>query len=81
MIVESVKRTGRLLVVHEESKSWGYGAEIAARASEELFEWLDAPVRRLASLDVFVGYHPDLEEVTLPQTHDVQAAIEALLAY
>ena len=81
MIVESVKRTGRLLVVHEESKSWGYGAEIAARASEELFEWLDAPVRRLASLDVFVGYHPDLEEVTLPQTHDVQAAIESLLAY
>lgn len=81
MISESVKRTGRLLVVHEESKAWGYGAELASRASEELFEWLDAPVRRLASLDVFVGYHPDLEDATLPQVADVQQAIESLLAY
>jgi len=81
MIASSVKRTGRLLVVHEESKAWGYGAELASRASEELFEWLDAPVRRLASLDVFVGYHPDLEDVTLPQVADVQQAIESLLDY
>jgi len=81
MIKASVKRTGRLLVVHEESKAWGYGAELASRASEELFEWLDAPVRRLASLDVFVGYHPDLEDVTLPQVADVQQTIESLLNY
>ena len=81
MISESVRRTGRLLVVHEESRAWGYGAEIASRAAEELFEWLDAPPRRLASLDTFVGYHPDLEDVTLPQVEDVRRAMAALLDY
>ena len=80
-IAASVKRTGRLLIVHEESKAWGYGAEIAARAAEELFEWLDAPVRRLASLDTFVAYHPTLEDAILPQTTDVQNAISALARY
>lgn len=81
MISESVKRTGRALIVHEESKAWGYGAEIASRISEELFEWLDAPVRRLASKDVFVGYHPTLEDVTLPQVDDIKAYVEALIKY
>lgn len=81
MIEASVKRTGRALVVHEESKAWGYGAEIASRISEELFEWLDAPVRRVAALDSFVGYHPTLEETILPQVSDVEAAVEALLNY
>lgn len=81
MISESVKRTGRALIVHEESKAWGYGAEIASRISEELFEWLDAPVRRVASADVFVGYHPTLEDATLPQVADVKRAVESQLAY
>ncbi|MCA9545324.1 MAG: dehydrogenase E1 component subunit alpha/beta, partial [Myxococcales bacterium] len=80
-IAASVKRTGKVLVVHEETKAWGYGAEIAARIGEELFEWLDAPVRRLAALDTFVAYHPTLEDTILPQVADVQAALEALLAY
>jgi 2-oxoisovalerate dehydrogenase E1 component len=80
-VAESVKRTGKLLVVHEESKAWGYGAELAARAGEELFEWLDAPVRRVAALDTFVAYHPTLEDVILPQIADVQQAIVALARY
>jgi 2-oxoisovalerate dehydrogenase E1 component len=80
-IAQSVKKTGKFLIVHEESKAWGYGAEICSRVAEELFEWLDAPPRRLASLDTFVGYHPNLEDVTLPQTEDVFVAIEKLLDY
>ena len=67
--------------VHEETKAWGYGAEIAARIGEELFEWLDAPVRRVAALDSFVAYHPTLEDVILPQVADVQAALDALVSY
>ena len=78
MIAESVKRTGKLLVVHEESKAWGYGAEIASRAADELFEWLDAPVRRVAALDSFVAYHPTLEDTILPRVADVEAAVDAL---
>lgn len=80
-IAESVKRTGKALVVHEESRAWGYGAEIAARIGEELFEWLDAPVRRVAALDTFVAYHPTLEDTILPQVADVEAAIEAMADY
>ena len=80
-IAESVKRTGKALVVHEESRAWGYGAEIAARIGEELFEWLDAPVRRVAALDSFVAYHPALEDTILPQVSDVEAAVEALADY
>lgn len=80
-IAESVKRTGRALVVHEETKAWGYGAEIASRIGEELFEWLDAPVRRVAALDSFVAYHPTLEDTILPQVGDVYAALNLLLDY
>ena len=58
-IAESVRKTGRVIVAHEDSRSWGYGAEIAARIAEELFEYLDAPVRRVGALDTFVGYSPD----------------------
>jgi 2-oxoisovalerate dehydrogenase E1 component len=80
-IAASVKHTGKALMVYEETKAWGYGAEIAARIGEELFEWLDAPVRRVAALDSFVGYHPTLEDTILPQINDVQAALAALAAY
>ena len=66
---------------HEESRAWGYGAEIVSRVAEELFEWLDAPPKRVAAKDLFVGYHPHLEDATLPQAADVAEAIEALLRY
>ena len=77
----SVQKTNRLAVIYEDSKSWGSGAEIAAWAAEELFDWLDAPVLRLASTDTFVGYHPDLEDRTLPQVADVIETIKRLLSY
>ena len=80
-IAESVKRTNRILVAYEDSKSWGWGAEIAARVADELFEWLDAPVRRLAATDTFVGYAPQLEAEILPQVPDIAAAMEELKAY
>ena len=80
-IERSVKRTGRFLIVHEETEAWGYGAELVSRVASELFEWLDAPPRRVAAKESFVGYHPTLEEATLPQVGDVEAAIEALLQY
>jgi 2-oxoisovalerate dehydrogenase E1 component len=80
-VARSVKKTGRAVVVHEDSRSWGYGAEIAARISEELFEYLDAPVRRVAALDTFVGYNPVLEDAILPQVSDVLEAIRGLKSY
>ena len=80
-VAESVKRTNRLLVVHEDWQTHGFGAEIAARAADELFAWLDAPVRRVAAVDAFCGYAPQLEEATLPQSGDILAALRALLAY
>ena len=66
-IAASVKKTGKVIVAHEDSRSWGYGAEIAARIGDELFEYLDAPVRRVGALDTFVGYNPVLEDAILPQ--------------
>jgi 2-oxoisovalerate dehydrogenase E1 component len=80
-ITESVKKTSRVIVGHEDSLSWGYGAEIAARIANELFEHLDAPVRRVAALDSFVAYAPQLEDAILPQSADVLAAIAELHAY
>jgi 2-oxoisovalerate dehydrogenase E1 component len=80
-VVRSVKKTNRVLVAHEDSRSWGYGAEIAARISDELFEYLDAPVRRVAALDTFVGYAPQLEDAILPQVEDVIKAITELYSY
>ncbi len=80
-IFESVKKTNKVLVAYEDSLSWGYGAELAARIADELFEWLDAPVRRLASMDTFVAYAPELEDVILPQVGDVKAAVQELAAY
>ena len=80
-IAESVKRTSRVIVAHEDSLSFGYGAEIAARISGELFEYLDAPVKRVCALDTFVAYAPQLEDAILPQASDVAKAISELKAY
>jgi 2-oxoisovalerate dehydrogenase E1 component len=80
-IAASVKKTGRVIVAHEDSQSWGYGAEIAARIGEELFEFLDAPVRRIGALDTFVGYNPALENTILPQVSDLLEAIRRLQRY
>jgi 2-oxoisovalerate dehydrogenase E1 component len=80
-IAESVKKTNRAIVVYEDSISWGYGAEIAARIADDLFEYLDAPVKRVAALDCFVSYAPQVEDATLPQIEDVLKAIEEIAAY
>ncbi len=81
LISASVKKTNRALVLHEDNISWGYGAEIAARVAEELFEFLDAPVRRLAGKDVFIPYHPSLEDTVLPQPADIVRVAKELAAY
>jgi 2-oxoisovalerate dehydrogenase E1 component len=80
-IATSVRKTGKALVVHEDSRSWGYGAEIAARIADELFEYLDAPVRRVGSLDTFVAYQPLVEDAILPQVEDVLVGIRELSRY
>jgi len=80
-IENSVKKTSRVIVAHEDSLSWGYGAEIASRISSELFEHLDAPVRRVAALDTFVAYAPQLEDAILPQVADVLKAIVEVNSY
>lgn len=74
-IAASVKKTNKVLVAHEDSLSWGVGSEIAARIADELFPWLDGPVRRVASLDTWVAYAPQLENAILPQTADVLEGI------
>ena len=80
-IAASVRKTGRVIVAHEDARSWGYGAEIAARVASDLFEHLDAPVRRVAALDTFVGYNPSLEDAILPQVADLAAAIREIARY
>jgi 2-oxoisovalerate dehydrogenase E1 component len=80
-IADSLKRTNRALIVYEDPLSWGYGAEIAARIADELFEWLDGPPRRVAALDTFVGYAPQLEDAILPQVENIEAAILDLARY
>jgi 2-oxoisovalerate dehydrogenase E1 component len=80
-IGESVRKTNRVIVAYEDAMSWGYGAEIAARISQDLFAWLDAPVSRVASTDTFVAYAPDLEDVILPQTADLRAAMEQIVSF
>jgi 2-oxoisovalerate dehydrogenase E1 component len=80
-ICASVEKTSRVIVAHEDCLSWGYGAEIAARIADELFDKLDAPVRRVGALDTWVGYHPQLEAAILPQTDALVTAMERLLAY
>jgi len=77
----SIQKTNRVIVAYEDARSWGYGAELAARIGDELFAWLDAPVRRVASADTFVGYAPDLEEYILPQVAGLVAAIREQAAF
>jgi 2-oxoisovalerate dehydrogenase E1 component len=80
-IAASVKKTSRVIVAYEDVKSWGYGAEIAARIADELFEDLDAPVKRVAAMDSFVAYQPILEDAILPQPDDLLKAITELKAF
>jgi 2-oxoisovalerate dehydrogenase E1 component len=80
-ICASVKKTSRVLIAYEDTLSWGYGAEIAARIADELFTHLDAPVRRVAALDTWVGYSPQLENEILPQIEDLVREGERLLTY
>ena len=80
-IADAVMKTNRVVVAHEDQLTCGFGAELAARIGEELFEYLDAPVKRVAALDAPVAYYPDLEEVILPQSADVLKAIQDTAAY
>jgi 2-oxoisovalerate dehydrogenase E1 component len=80
-IATSVRKTSRVIVAYEDTLSWGYGAEIAARIADELFGDLDAPVRRVAAMDTFCAYQPKLEDEILPQTEDIVAAVRGLLAF
>ena len=80
-IATSVRKTSRVIIAHEDMLSWGYGAEIAARIGEELFDDLDAPVKRVAAMDTFVAYQPILEDAILPQPEDLYRAIVQLNEY
>ena len=78
---QSVEKTSRVIIAHEDMLSFGYGAEIAARIADELFGSLDAPVRRVGALDTWVGYHPQLEAAILPQTETLVSEMERLIAW
>ena len=80
-IAASVAKTNRALVAYEDTLSWGYGAEIAARIADQLFDKLDAPVRRVAAADTFVAYQPILEDAILPQANDLFRAMKELSEY
>jgi 2-oxoisovalerate dehydrogenase E1 component len=80
-IATSVRKTSRVIVAYEDMLSWGYGAEIAARIADELFEDLDAPVRRVAAMDTFVAYQPQLENAILPQPETILNAILSLKSF
>ena len=80
-VAASVRRTSRVLVSYEDHLSFGFGAEVAAWLAQNVFEWLDAPVQRLAGADTPVGYAPTLEEVILPQQADLEKAIVELASY
>ncbi|MFL5548930.1 MAG: thiamine pyrophosphate-dependent enzyme [Gemmatimonadaceae bacterium] len=80
-VFESVKKTSRVIVAYEDALSWGYGAEIAAAIADECFAWLDAPVKRIASTDTFVGYAPRLEDSILPQVEDFKTAYQSIVKF
>jgi 2-oxoisovalerate dehydrogenase E1 component len=77
----SVEKTNRVIVAHEDTLSFGYGAEIVARIADELFTSLDAPVKRVAAMDTWVGYAPRLEAAILPQTDDLIRTMDQLIAW
>lgn len=77
----SVRKTGRVLIAHEEFLTAGFGAEIAARVAQDCFEWLDAPVKRIGARNAWVPYSPGLEEAVLPQVADIEKALEELADY
>jgi 2-oxoisovalerate dehydrogenase E1 component len=81
MIGDSIRKTSRVIVAYEDSLSWGYGSEIAARIADDHFHWLDAPVKRVAATDTFVAYAPELEDVILPQVGSLKAAMVEVLGY
>jgi 2-oxoisovalerate dehydrogenase E1 component len=80
-IAATVRKNHRVIVAYEDMLSWGFGAEIAARIAEELFDELDAPVKRIAAMDTFCAYQPRLEDVILPQTDHIVGAVHQLLEY
>ena len=80
-IAATVDKTNRVIVAYEDMLIWGYGAEIAARIADELFDELDAPVRRVAAMDTFCAYQPKLEDEILPQTSHIIAAVKQILEY
>jgi len=80
-ICATVRKTHRVIVAYEDMLSWGYGAELAARIADELFEELDAPVKRIAAMDTFCAYHPKLEDAILPQSNTVVETVKRLLEY
>ena len=80
-IAAAVRKTNRVVIAHEDQLTCGFGSELAARVADELFEHLDAPVRRVGALDTPVAYYPDLEEVILPQSADVLKAIQDIAKY
>jgi 2-oxoisovalerate dehydrogenase E1 component len=80
-IATTVQKTNRVIVAYEDTRSWGYGAEIAARIADELFYELDGPVRRVAATDTFCAYQPKLEDAILPQTEDIVRAVQDLVAF
>ena len=80
-VYASVKKTSRVIVGYEDALSWGYGAEIASAIADECFPWLDAPVKRVASTDTYVGYAPQLEDAILPQVDDLKRAYEEITTF
>jgi 2-oxoisovalerate dehydrogenase E1 component beta subunit len=79
--MESVKKTNKVLIVHEDTRTGGVAGEIAARINEQAFEWLDGPILRVTAHDVPLPYAPTLEDFVLPQTADIVTAARRLLAY
>ena len=80
-IAAAVKRTNRVIIAHEDQLTCGFGAEIAARVADDLFEYLDAPVTRIGAMDTPVAYAPAVEEAILPQSEDILTAIERVARY